>query len=225
MAAATRNKVVCFDLGGVIVRICRNWAEACGHAELPTRKPERLDSAEWRARRKELVDRYQRGELECSAYQAALSQSLDGLYSTQEVTRIHDVWTLGEYPGAFELITALNRLANVTTACLSNTNHAHWQRLVGVNGGNEYPSVRALRHQLASHLLGCLKPEASIYELAHAQFSQPGALAAEDIIFFDDLAENVLAARASGWTAFLIDHEGDTVGQIREHLGSVGIHA
>ena len=30
-------RLVCFDLGGVIIRICRTWLEACRRAGLPVR--------------------------------------------------------------------------------------------------------------------------------------------------------------------------------------------
>lgn len=224
MSAAGR-KVVCFDLGGVLVRICRSWSEACRRVGLPERDVEGLAAEAWQARRHDIVERYQRGELDCSAYHAALSQALEGLYSASEVEQIHHGWTLEEYPGAFELTSHLSRLTGVTTACLSNTNHAHWQRLAGGDGRREYPSILELRHKLASHLLGCSKPGARIYELARSRFSEGGVTHPEDIIFFDDLEDNVLSARALGWTAFSIDHTGDTIRQIRRHLVASGLEA
>jgi FMN phosphatase YigB (HAD superfamily) len=225
MSKTTRPKVVCFDLGGVLVRICRSWSEACSQAGLPERAAQLLSSEQWQTRRHDIVERYQRGELECASYHAALTQALQGSYSVSEVERIHDAWTLREYPGAFELVCSLNALPELTTACLSNTNHAHWQRLAGADGRREYPSVLELRHQLASHLLGCSKPDARIYELARAKFSELEVVHPEHIVFFDDLLENVLAARAMGWTAFTVDHAGDTVGQMRRHLAELGVRA
>ncbi len=212
------ERVVCFDLGGVLVRICRSWDEACTQAQLPYRSPELLGSEAYRTRRRDVVERYQRGALLCEAYYAELADAVGGAYSTEEVELIHAVWTLQEYPGALELVQALNRMPSVTTACLSNTNAAHWRRLIGEDGRGDYPCVRELRHQLASHLLGCAKPDLEIYERAERQFFGGAAPAPAQIIFFDDLAENVAAARARGWTAFQIDHSGDTVGQMREHL-------
>jgi FMN phosphatase YigB (HAD superfamily) len=139
------------------------------------------------------------------------------------VEQIHAAWTLQEYPGALQLIEELNRLPEVATACLSNTNAVHWRRLAGEDGRIEYPAVLALRHRLASHLLGCAKPDAMIYERARATFFEPRAGRPEDIIFFDDLPENVASARAAGWTAFEVDPHGDTAGQMRSALVSVGV--
>ena len=53
------KRVVCFDLGGVLVRICRSWDEACGHARLPYRLPELMGTEAFRLRRREVVERYQ----------------------------------------------------------------------------------------------------------------------------------------------------------------------
>jgi glucose-1-phosphatase len=216
-------RVVCFDLGGVLVRICRSWDQACEQIGLPYRSPSLLATESARMRRKAVVDRYQLGALSAGAYHEELSRALDGLYSALEVERIHDAWTLKEYPGALQLVRELNRLAGVTTACLSNTNAAHWRRLANEDGSSEYPSVLELEHRLASHLLGCAKPDAEIYARAQATFfaERPGA--PEQILFFDDLLENVEAARAQGWTAFQVDHEGDTVSQMRAHLARAGL--
>jgi glucose-1-phosphatase len=223
MSSSTAPRVVCFDLGGVLVRICRSWDEACVQAQLPFRNALAFGSEAMRSRRQDVVDRYQRGDLESDAYYVELSRAVDELYSIAEVEQIHAAWTLQEYPGALALIRELNRLPEVTTACLSNTNAVHWRRLAGEDGRTEYPAVLALRHRLASHLLRCSKPDASIYERARATFFESLAGRPEDIIFFDDLQENVLAARAAGWTAFLVDPLGDTPSQMRAQLVNVGV--
>lgn len=223
MTSSARQRVVCFDLGGVLVRLCRSWADACVQAALPARDPERLDGEEWRQRRRGVGDRYQTGLIECSAYFSELAASIDGLYSPAELELMHSAWTREHYPGAVELVRALNALPGVTTACLSNTNHSHWIRLAGADGRGEYPAVLELRHQLASHLLGCAKPDPRIYELARARFAQAVPLRTRDILFFDDLPENVAAARAAGWSAFQVDPSGDTVRQMRGILTDAGI--
>ena len=56
------HRLVCFDLGGVIIRICRTWAEGCRAAGLDVRRPEL-----WRqthiARRRIIID-YQTGRID-----------------------------------------------------------------------------------------------------------------------------------------------------------------
>jgi len=211
--------VVCFDLGGVLVRICQSWADACELAGLSRREL----SPDAQRQRRTIAGRYESGELDCTKYHAALAQALDGAYTESELERIHAAWTREEYPGVFELVSALNAQSDVVTACLSNTNHAHWVRLSGADGRAEYPTVLALRHKLASHQLGCNKPDARIYELALERFSDSGHLAPARVIFFDDLADNVRAAQALGWQAFQIDPRGDTSSQLRAHLLGRGV--
>jgi FMN phosphatase YigB (HAD superfamily) len=227
------SRVVCFDLGGVLVRLCRTWSEACARAALRARDPEWLESDGWRTRRRAAGDRYQSGQLDCAAYYAELARVSDGQFTAAEFELLHHAWTLEHYPGALELVRALNSLPGVTTACLSNTNHAHWVRLTGADGRNEYPAVAELEHRLASHLLGCAKPNPRIYSLAHAHFERARAsdagdsaappLRPSDVLFFDDLPDNVAAARASGWTAFEVDPSGDTVAQMRGYLAGAGV--
>jgi glucose-1-phosphatase len=221
---ATNERVVCFDLGGVLVRICNTWSEACVKAALAERNPEWFASDVWGRRRRAVGDRYQCGLIDCDSYHAELADNNEGAYTALELRRIHDAWTLTEYPGALELVQALNALPSVTTACLSNTNHGHWVRLANLDGKSEYPSVLALQHQLASHLLGCAKPDPRIYELAFATFAEGRRLAPGDVVFFDDLEENVRAARAAGWNAHRIDPAGDTAAQMRHFLAGAGIH-
>lgn len=221
-------RVVCFDLGGVLVRLCQTWAEACTRAALPARNAEYLASLGWRELRRHAGARYQSGQIECAGYFAELAALSEGLFSAAEFEQLHHAWTLEHYPGALELVRALNALPGMITACLSNTNHAHWVRLVSADGNNEYPAVVELRYQLASHLLGCAKPDARIYQLAYAKLSEaanPGGspLRPSDIVFFDDLSENVRAARDAGWTAFAVDPSGDTVAQMRGLLAGVGV--
>ena len=146
MTQPDETTVVCFDLGGVLVRICRSWGEACALAKLPIRSLGGFEPEEWHERRGVAVDAYQRGAMSCRDYFQALSETTDGAYTPDEVERIHRAWTREEYPGVQRLIAELNTLPGVTTACLSNTNHAHWQRLSGDDARGEYPAVRSLRH-------------------------------------------------------------------------------
>lgn len=215
------STIVCFDLGGVLVQICRTWAEACELSGLPVRNPEWMSSGAWRTRRKAVVDDYQLGKLDCEAYANALSAAVDGLYSPDEVREIHRVWTQREYPGIGTLIDDLHALPSVRTACLSNTNHAHWHRLRGLDGRGEYPSVQKLGHHLASHLMRRLKPDPRIYAEADQALSECFGAQPVRVVFFDDLEDNARAAEAHGWRAHVVDPHADTADQMRRLLRDV----
>ena len=214
MPAAPR--IIVFDLGGVVVRICRSWAEACERAGLPVREPERFAAVELVHARHELADRYMSGHIGCDAFFAGISESTGALYSPDEIRHIHDVWIIEDEPGVAELIERLNGIGSLVTACLSNTNHAHWQRLIA--GPHASPAVAKLRRHLVSHEMGAVKPDQGIYAAAEAAFgARP-----EEIAFFDDLEANVIAAQARGWRAHLIDHARPTSPQLTSCLIELG---
>lgn len=215
-----RPRMVVFDLGGVLIRICRSWAEACAAAGLPVRgQSASLDAS---GRRHELAERHGVGAIPSDEFFRRVSESMDGLYTPDEVRRIHDAWLLGEYAGVGGVVAGL-RHAGIITGVLSNTNHAHWIRLLPASRGGtgEFAALEAIEHLHASHIMGLLKPEPTIYRA----FARAVALEAEpeQILFFDDLAENVDAARACGWQAEQIDHAGDTADQMRLHLARRGV--
>jgi glucose-1-phosphatase len=210
-------RLVCFDLGGVLVKICRSWSDGCRAAGLDVRGNSAGDRAG--NLRRELTQRLGLGELSEDEWAEQLSVALGRLYSAAEIKRIHEAWSQTEYPGALALVDALHESA-VATGCLSNTNHAHWTRLIHHDGSAplpgepEYPAVHRLRHQYASHLLRLAKPDPAIYRA----FERATANAPEEILFFDDLPENVAAARALGWNAERVNPHADTIGQMRQSL-------
>lgn len=218
----SKTSFVVFDLGGVIVRIARSWAEGCRAAGIEIRGEEHLGSTEMVARRRELVRAYQEGRISCDEYCRQVAQSTGGHYTPDEIRRVHDAWTMGEYPGVHELVLEL-RAARILTGVLSNTNHAHWVRLAPPpdHPAPEYRTPRLVDHLHASHLLGLSKPSLEIY---HRFAELTGYRGREhEIVFFDDLPENVEAARSAGWQAECIDHAGDTAAQMRAHLRRRGI--
>jgi glucose-1-phosphatase len=208
--------VICFDLGGVLVQIAASFAEARELAGIPARElPEGSRAATRTAARA-----YQCGELACKEYFDTLESAVAGIHTRAELERIHDAWTQAEYPGAGALLAEL-RTTGRRLACLSNTNAAHWARLAPERGvaDPEYPSLAALDVMLASHILGVAKPDPAIYARALAELGTTG----DRVLFFDDMAENVAAARASGWCAEQVDPRGDPVAEIRRHLTMRGL--
>lgn len=197
--------LVCFDLGGVLLRICHSWEEGCREAGIDVRETPRAGPTLYD--RNQLVIQYQTGGMDCESFFRAISDMLDGVYSPHEIQQIHRAWVIEEYPGAETLVTEL-RAAGLTTACLSNTNPAHWQRMPG------FPSVIKLDVRLASHELRLHKPDAAIYREAESILRRSG----DEILFFDDLEENVAAARDVGWRTELIDPHADPIAQMRAYL-------
>lgn len=218
--SARAPAMVVFDLGGVVVRICRSWAEACAaagidHRPLPEDPPRREE-------RRRLVRAYERGLISCGEFFAGVAAATGGLYTPDEVVRVHDAWILEEYRGIADLIARL-RGAGVTTGVLSNTNHRHWLQLTsGPGRPAKFPTPEQVDHPHASHLLGVAKPDRAVYEVFLAR-AGGGRVAPGDVIFFDDLAENVRAAREAGWRAERVDPDACPAEQIEGVLRREGL--
>lgn len=217
--ASNGIRAVVFDWGGVILQICRSWEEGCLRAGVPHRS--RPGGDEMTLERRRLNELYQTGMIDCDAFFAGIARSTGGLYSVDEVIRVHDAWLVQEYAGVRGLIEELNIAGRVQTGLLSNTSHRHWLRHMPCERGpGDFPTIGLLRHKHASHLLRLAKPHAEI----HRAFERESEFSPEQILFFDDLAENVAGARAAGWHAHQIDHTGDTASQMREALRSLSLH-
>jgi HAD superfamily hydrolase (TIGR01509 family) len=214
--------LVVFDLGGVIVRICRSWAEGCRAAGLPVRGEENMGTQGMISRRRDVSRDYQEGRIDCEEFFRRVAETTEGLYSPDEIRRVHDAWTLDEYPGVNALVRSL-KAAEIATGVLSNTNHAHWVRLAPPShlDAAEYPTPRLVDHLHASHLMGLSKPNPEIY---HRFAELTGYQGRErELLFFDDLEDNIAAARAVGWRAVQVDHAGDTASQMAHSLREHGL--
>ena len=205
MASDGAIKLVCFDLGGVLLRICRSWPEGCAAAGLDVRA-KTSDANGWHAPR-EINDLYQTGCITCDEFALRFSQSTGKLYTPAEIMQVHRAWILGEYPHVGDLIAHIHH-SGLETAALSNTNHGHWQQI------QAFGSVMQLQHRLASHELRLHKPDPAIYRELEHRLNRRG----REILFFDDLSENVAAAREVGWLAEQIDPLGCTATQMRDYL-------
>lgn len=204
-------RLVCFDLGGVILRICRTWAEGCEAAGLAPRDgtdEKWILSPTW-----DRINRsYQRGEIDVHAFTEQLSALIDGRYSAEEILRVHQAWTRGEYEGVCALVVRVHD-AGVATAILSNTNHEHWITFP------RYPAFQMLQNRHGSHLLRACKPDEAAYRAIEAHTGCAG----DGILFFDDLSENVDGARRVGWRAEQIDPHQPTDVQMVVHLREHGV--
>lgn len=203
-------RLVCLDLGGVVIRICRSWAEGCAAAGLDVRRPDLW--SETRPARWELIVKYQTGRIDGWTFATEASALVGGLYSPAEIMGIHQAWMLDEYEGVGDMVDRIHD-AGLETAALSNTNAEHWARI------SAYPTVMRIRHHLPSHRLGLHKPDHSIYRRAEQQLGY----APDQIVFFDDIKENVEAARDVGWHAHHIDPAASPGDQIGASLREYGI--
>ena len=228
---------VVFDLGGVIVRIHHSWQHAAAAAGVrgatnsthdlarahapnatsdaaPNSTPHSMfDPTLHRADDfRTLVSEQQRGILSHDDFCSGVSQLTSGVLSAQDVARIHTAVIVGAYDGVEQLVLQLNK-RGLSTACLSNTNHQHWQLM------HTMAAFNAIQHRHASHLFQLEKPNQAIFRA----FESATQARPVDILYFDDLADNIAAATQAGWRAILIDPHSETVPQIRRALATHGV--
>jgi len=204
------ERTVCFDIGGVLVRISQTWQECAQVAGIQCAN---LSQAPTPLIASEALNRFQEGLLDDSDYYRQLAQFLGCDADSAEAA--HRAILREEYPGARDLVCELI-CSDVRTACLSNTNAPHWTALTDPSA---YPAIAALDRRCASHEWRLSKPDHRIYRRFNAELdSAPGAT-----IFFDDSQQNVDEALAVGWMAFRIDPYGDPCAEMRAALVDAGV--
>ena len=187
--------LVCLDVGGVLVRICSGWEEACRNAKIELR-PEATDGGVM----KQVVEgahRLEHGEIDEETFDREVGALVGA--PPERIAAAAEAWLTGVYPGALELIDWLNGLHGIKAACLSNTTTRHWRMMT--TPGPTYAGLERLPHQFLSFQIGHMKPSAEIFRHVEQVTGRgPG-----QIVFFDDSEANVNGAKACGWHAELID--------------------
>jgi len=211
-------RIVCFDVGGVLVKHHRTWEAGCAAVGLPVR-PGSI-GPEMTAQRGGVTAAYPTGRIDETRFYADLSRLMGGLYTPDEIRKVHHHWLGPEYDGVAAVVHRLISVNTIDTGVLSNTNSAHWSRMTRTEGKPaEFPSPAMLRHRHASHLLGFAKPDPRAFR----EFERRTDYRGSEILYFEDLPENAEVAKSHGWNVELIDHTGDTALQIEAALGKYGI--
>lgn len=177
---------VVFDLGGVVLEV--DFARFFSHLPEDSGKVAREQSS----RLVQVFRRYedQAGEFPPESVFDSIREVIGHpLENDQIISAINAI--LGpQKQDVCEVISVLARHTRV--ACLSNTNHLHWEVLL-----RDYPAMNLFEVKMASHLMNCAKPDVRIYEQAAGILQLPPG----ELLFFDDKVENVDAARRCGWNA------------------------
>ena len=175
-----------FDLGGVLID-CENFKKILQWENWT----QELSELENKLIESGTNERYQRGKIGTKEFVETTISELDLTVSVSRFLREFRLLPKGFYPGADVLLKELSR--NYITACLSNTNELHWNKLCGVN-----KIEKCFKFSFPSHIIHKVKPEKAAYTyVVKALGVEPGAIA-----FFDDREENVAAAKKVGIDAF-----------------------
>jgi putative hydrolase of the HAD superfamily len=150
------------------------------------------------------TDEFERGKLTPAAWADRFIRDWDVDLPRDDFLAKFTTWSRRVLPGAKELLEQLR--TRYRLAALSNSNELHWER-----NTNELRIIELFEFAISSHQVGWCKPHADIYKAAidRAKVSAPDA-----IVFFDDLAANVEAAKAAGMRAYQVRG----VDQLRQRL-------
>jgi FMN phosphatase YigB (HAD superfamily) len=181
------TEALLFDLGGVVFPVdfenaLSHWAECAG---IPA---ETLMS---RYRPDESYERHERGEIEATEYFDTLRRVLDVELSDDQFAAGWNAVFEPEPEGLFELLASIG--SRMPIYAFSNYNVMHyevWSR--------KYVRTLALfRHVFVSCDMGLRKPDAAAFRHVTSSIGTKP----ENILFFDDTAENIQGARRIGMPA------------------------
>ncbi len=189
-------KVLLFDLGGVVLnisfaKVLETWSIHSGIDSATLKTLFKLDT---------FYEQHERGELTGTAYFATLRASL-GIHLTD--THFEEGWNaivLGEVPDIKNLL--LEARAHFPLYAFSNTNFTHLKYVA-----QNYAEVLSLFQRIfTSCELKKRKPTPEAFEIVVKKIGVP----ASEILFFDDLLENVEEARKAGLQAVHVKSIEDT---------------
>jgi FMN phosphatase YigB (HAD superfamily) len=181
--SGSRTEVVLFDLGGVLFELggVFEFGQLIGE-ESEERIWETWTSCPW-------VRAFECGECSASDFATGVVESLSLPMGASEFLHRFTAWLVGPFVGAEALVADVAKKARV--GCVSNTNDLHWSRQSGID------MVRRLDFAFLSHRLGLIKPDRALFQCVLDRIARPPG----SILFLDDSAVNVAAARALGFDA------------------------
>ena len=206
-------QLVVFDLGRVLIQIADDWQHASELAGVDGQLPDPDPVS--RAVFHELSVLCEIGAIDHDMFCRRLGHLLN--VDDAIIHRVSDAFLIGPYPGVQELVQELSQ-KGVKTACLSNTNANHWDLMSDPSSKAHMP-LKDMTHRFASHLAYLRKPDDAIF----AHVDRKAGIEAENVLFFDDSAENIAAAETHGWNAVKIDNREDPIEQIRTALKTFGV--
>lgn len=189
-------RVVAFDLGGVVVDVDKQALAALGPVDVVARALFH-DGAH---------DRLTVGALSGDAF---IAEAADRLGAARDLLRRTWASMVRFSDGGLDLVADCAHRGPV--AIWSNTDPIHWSVL----GDALLPLAVDVAPSFA---IGAMKPQQAYFDAVVARLS-PHGMGAADIVFVDDRLENVLAARACGIEAVVVDGVAGT----RAALVSLGI--
>ncbi|WKZ56084.1 MAG: HAD family phosphatase [Bdellovibrionota bacterium] len=184
----TAITLICFDLGGVLIRLgssatFRSMAGVDARAASLLRDNFHRDQSDF-----SLLESYQLGHIDSTAYFATLRKELRLDLSLEELeARFVRECIAGDNAECVDLLGRLRPL--IKLACFSNTCAAHWSYIL-----KTFPWMSWFDLSMASHLEGHAKPQLQAFEA----ICRKGLVRPAECLFIDDREANIEGAAAMG---------------------------
>jgi len=186
-----RVEALLFDLGRVLFeldtqRVHARWAELAGVPVTEIEQRYRLGVVGSAA-----FERHERGEISDEQFFEHLRCALDVDLTDEEVKDGWNMIFVGEMPGIRPILSRAQEVLSMYV--FSNTNSAHhacWSARFS-------DLLAPFRKIYLSHEIGARKPDVAAFRAVAADMG----LSPQQILFFDDMATNVVGARATGLRA------------------------
>lgn len=139
----------------------------------------------------------------------------EGDPSPREIVAAWNAMLLGWNPKRFDMLRRLRESYKIYL--LSNTNHMHLTWIYR-HMAREYGIVdfdeQFFDQTFYSHLIHRRKPDADIYDYVRGEIGLEGG----QMLFIDDNADNVAAAKACGWQAVQHDPKHDIIDMVENYI-------
>jgi len=204
---ASHIKLLLFDLGNVVFKIDSSktfdyWNKL---SSIPN---ERLKELFFSG---DEYNSYELGETSEERFRRNYSKKIGFNITKNDFTLGLNLMILGIFEGIKDILDKLK--GKYYLAVLSNTNITHERFIL-----QKYTSILTTFDKLfLSHRIKCRKPEKKVFEIVINHFK----VSPSEVIFFDDVSENIVAANEFGINAFLIDS--DPIFQINKILKDFGV--
>lgn len=153
---------------------------------------------------------HESGRISAAEFAAGVVTDLNLPVSPESFLQDFCCWPSAVCPGAVELIKEIPRTYRV--GILSNTSAVHWERIVAMGLADCFEFI------YLSHETGCLKPAPEAFLVALKGMGLPAA----EVLFLDDGAWNVDAARSLGMHAAVVRNPQDARAVLQE-FGVLGV--
>jgi epoxide hydrolase-like predicted phosphatase len=183
MNATGKIKAIFFDIGGVLVTVDSSESVQKLSKKLGV-SMEKIKSGMTR----DLLCAYEKGQMTSNQFYEQLLINY-GAGQAMDIESFKAYWLDVLFP-CEESVAFLKRATqDFPVWLLSNTNDFHYDLLM-----QNFPFMKWVDGGTYSFKVGCMKPDPQIYEIA----IKKSGLRPEEILFIDDLGENVQAAHNQG---------------------------